>query len=87
MKNKITDKERYEAILSSLSKEDIQRREESIAEGYEDEQCPKCGRILLAFHHFLRCPYAKCGNCPMVTNTKSVLDMMLEDCNKEDKNE
>ena len=90
MAKEITDKDKYEALLASLSPEDIERRKVAIAEGYKDEQCPKCGQIFLAFHHFVMCHEVRCGTCPMVSNNKSLLDMMLEDCEKEegkDKNE
>ena len=49
--------------------------QESIAEGYTDEYCEKCGQVYLAHFHFVRCDDP---DCPMKTpGGKSLLDMLL----------
>ena len=66
-------------ILSKLSPEDVNRHNEAIKEGYKDEQCPKCKQWFLAFHHFIRCDLARHGDCPMVSNPKSLLEQIFDE--------
>jgi hypothetical protein len=52
----------------------IRLRDEALAEGHVDELCGRCGTLLMAHHHFLRCDL---DACPMKSKDgKSLLDML-----------
>ena len=64
--------------IQSLTPELTIKHNEALSEGYKDEICSKCGAVLLAHHHFVKCDLAKCGDCPMVPkDSKSLLDQLL----------
>jgi hypothetical protein len=42
----------------------VKLQAEAEAQGYVDETCPKCGTVLKAYHHFIRCD---ANPCPMVS--------------------
>lgn len=62
--------------LSKLGDGGLKRHSDALAEGYKDEKCPKCKTIFLAHMHLVRCEHAPHGNCPMVTDTESLLDKL-----------
>lgn len=66
--------ERLKLALNNLSPELKVEHDKCIAEGLKDEFCPKCDRLFLAHHHFVRCNEK---SCPM-SNGVSFLDMMIE---------
>lgn len=74
--NKEIESIELEKILVGLDKEELRLRNEGVAEGYKDEKCPKCDTIFLAHKHLIMCEHASSGNCPMVTDTKSLLDKL-----------
>lgn len=56
------DQKKIADYIATLGKEDQDRYQVAVAEGYKDEVCPGCSTVLLAFHHFIRCSKE---NCPM----------------------
>jgi hypothetical protein len=62
------DQKKIAAVLAVLDDDGKRRHSEAVAEGYKDEVCSKCGAVLLAFHHFLRCDRE---DCPMKLRDKN----------------
>lgn len=83
MKDKKIEPIEIEKILTELDKEELRLRNEAITEGYKDERCPKCKTVFLAHKHLVRCEHAPHGNCPMVTDTESLLDKLCPEKNNE----
>ncbi|KKN33860.1 hypothetical protein LCGC14_0799400 [marine sediment metagenome] len=74
-----TDADLISNAVASLT--DIQRQSyvQALEDGYKDEVCTKCKTVMLAHHHFVRCPQAAHGSCPMVANPKSLLEQLMDD--------
>ena len=71
--------------ISRLGENGRRLHDQALLEGYKDEVCPeaRCGVVLLAHHHFLRCDHAA---CPMVSrqnlnsdgNPKNLLETLID---------
>ena len=73
------DDPQVQSKVAALSSSDKALYEAALTEGLTNEKCMKCGVIFLAHHHFIRCAYAVLGECPMVSDTESVLHKILKD--------
>ncbi len=56
----LTDSEKIQTRLSHLGSADQEREAKALAEGYTDRVCPKCQRVILAFHHYVACNEPSC---------------------------